>query len=306
MRKIFYSIALFLLAENFLPAQDWVVPDDRKGRLSTFPFSDDTRKAGERLYQVNCASCHGTPGRANYLNLVPSPGDPVADKFQKNTDGEMFYKVSTGKGQMPSFRSVLSTTDIWNLVSYLRSTNKSYKQLVAAIVTSAAYPGAEIKLAMQFLPESSMVKVTAKAEKEGSSVPVTDAGVKLYVKRYFGSLAVDEEKFTDASGTALFAIPSDLPGDSTGNINLSARFSNEELFGTTGKDTVLLAGDPFIPVSLTANRAMWNTIRKAPLWIILTFSLGLLSVWGFIFLVMMKLRDIYLVGEKFNELKEEA
>lgn len=306
MRKIFYSIVLLFLSVPVLPAQEWVVPDDRKGRLSTFPFSDETRKTGEKLYLVNCASCHGAPGKANYLNLVPTPGDPASDKFQKNSDGEIFYKVYTGKGQMPSFRSVLSSTDIWNIVSFLRTTNKAYKQLVAAIVTSTAYPGAEIKLAMQFLPESSMVKVTARAEKEGSRVPVSDAGVKLYVKRYFGSLAVDEEKFTDASGSALFAMPDYLPGDTTGNLSLSARFSNEELFGTAGKDTVLLAGDPFIPVSLTANRAMWNTVRKAPVWLILTFTLGLLSVWGFIFLVMMKLRDIYLVGEKFSASKEEA
>ncbi|MCK7540496.1 MAG: hypothetical protein MZV63_61190 [Marinilabiliales bacterium] len=51
-----------------------------------------------------------------------------------------------------------------------------------------------------------------------------------------------------------------------------------------------------MPVSLVAQRAMWNNVRKAPVWVILSYGLGVLAVWGFIFLVMMKLRDIYTVG----------
>ncbi len=62
-----------------------------------------------------------------------------------------------------------------------------------------------------------------------------------------------------------------------------------------------MAGMPVIPVSLTANRAMWNTVRKAPVWIILAYGLGVLAVWGFIVLVMFKLRDIFTVGTALSE-----
>ncbi len=134
-------ILCLLLLPSVLRGQDWVVPEERRGRLSTFPFTDETRKEGERLYNVNCQSCHGTPGKNNYIALVPSPGDPATEKIQRNNDGEIFHKVTVGRGQMPSFRSVLSTDEIWKIVSYLRSYNRTYVQKVMQVITSSAYPG---------------------------------------------------------------------------------------------------------------------------------------------------------------------
>src|SRR5690606_21379915 len=127
------------------------------------------------------------------------------------------------------------------------------------------------------------------------------AGVRLLAARYFGKMAVDEEKTTDVNGVATFSVPEGLRGDTAGNIGFSAMFTDEATFGSVSKDTVLMAGMPVIPVSLTANRAMWNTVRKAPVWIILAYGLGVLAVWGFIVLVMFKLRDIFTVGTALSE-----
>jgi len=241
-------------------------------------------------------SCHGNPGKGNYLALVPVPGDPATDKIQRNSDGEIFHKVSVGKGQMPSFRSVLSTDDIWKTVSYIRSFNKSYVQQVMQAITSSAYPGAVISMKISFNTAEHALTVMARAADEEKTVPVTGAGVRLFASRYFGMLPLDEEKTTDSKGNAVFMIPADMPGDTAGNVRISAKFTDEEVFGVVSKDTIIKAGVMTIPVSLVAERAMWNTVRKAPVWIILAYTLGVLAVWGFIFLVMMKLRDIYTIG----------
>lgn len=280
-----------------LAGQEWIVPDDRKGRLSTFPFDDNSRKAGEKLYSINCISCHGTPGKATFLKLVPPPGDPATEKIQRNNDGEIFYKVTTGRGQMPSFKSVLTSAEIWNIISFLRSFNNSYKQEIMPVITSSAYPGAVIKILLSYKPADSSVVLKALAAKDNTVVPVTDAEVKLFVHRTFGLLPVDEPKITDKKGFAIFRIPYNLRGDTAGNVRVIARFTNEEIFGSVSKDTMLRAGEKTIPVSLIADRAMWNTVRKAPVWIILTYSLGLLAAWIFIFYVLMKLRDIFIVGK---------
>jgi mono/diheme cytochrome c family protein len=289
-------ILCLLIIPSLLNGQDWVVPEERRGRLSTFPFTDETKKEGERLYNINCMSCHGTPGKNNYIALEPSPGDPATEKIQRNLDGEIFHKVLVGRGQMPSFRSVLSTDEIWKIVSYLRSFNRSYVQKVMQVITSSAYPGAVISMSLAYNEAERLVTVRALATDEVRSVPVTNAGVRLFVKRYFGSLPIDEEKLTDINGVASFAISADLPGDSAGNVSISARFTDEEVFGSAGRDTVITAGSKNRAVSLVAQRAMWNTVWKAPVWVILTYFLGVIAVWGFIFLVMMKLRDIYTVG----------
>ncbi|HNX82835.1 MAG: cytochrome c [Bacteroidales bacterium] len=294
-------IICLMLLPSFARGQDWVVPDDRKGRLSTFPFTDDTRKEGEKLYQVNCHSCHGDPGRNNFIALQPPPGDPATEKIQRNSDGEIFHKVSAGRGQMPSFRSVLTTDEIWKVVSFIRSFNRSYVQKVMQVITSSAYPGAIISMKLAYDEATKQVLVIASATSETGTVPVTGAGVRLLAARYFGKMAVDEEKTTDVNGVATFSVPEGLRGDTAGNIGFSAMFTDEATFGSVSKDTVLMAGMPVIPVSLTANRAMWNTVRKAPVWIILAYGLGVLAVWGFIVLVMFKLRDIFTVGTALSE-----
>jgi mono/diheme cytochrome c family protein len=299
MKSLLLSLLILQLLLPGVNGQDWVVPADKKGKLSTFPFDETTRKAGEKLYTINCMSCHGTPGKANYLKLVPPPGDPATEKIQKNTDGEIFFKVSQGRGQMPSFKSVLSTDEIWNIVSYLRSYNNSYKQQVMAVITSSAYPGAEIRITLAYNSDSTII-LHASAVKENSSVPVEGAPVKLFVHRTFGLLPIDEEKVTGKDGIAVFRVPDGLPGDTAGNLLVRARFTNEEVYGSVIKDTVLKAGIITIPVSLVAERAMWNNVRKAPVWIILTYGLGLLAAWGFIFFVLMKLRDIFIIGESIE------
>jgi len=299
MNRLIIIILLFSSLSVF--AQDWQVPSDKKGKLSPFAFTDQTRKDGEKLYNINCMSCHGNPGKGNYITLVPPSGDPATEKIQKNTDGELFYKVATGRGPMPSFRNALSANETWNVISFLRSFNSKYIQSVMPVIKSAAYPGSviAISLLLDKAKNSILMKVTATNEK--STVPVKDASVKLIVKRTFGHMSLDEDKVTDTEGFASFMIPEGLRGDTAGNVYLTAGFVNEDLFGAVTTDTVLQAGIITAPESLIKNRAMWNTVRKAPVWIILTYGIGVIGVWGFIFFVLLMLRDIFITGKHLSE-----
>jgi mono/diheme cytochrome c family protein len=296
--KIFFLLtAIQFLAINAL-AQEWVVPGERKGRLSPFRFDDITRLSGEKIYTLNCKSCHGTPGKGDFqANLVPQPTDPAGEKLQKNLDGELYYKISTGRGPMPSFRNSLTSAELWNVISFLRSFNKDYIQEIMPLIKSSAYPGAEIVMKLVNDPLAGSVTVLASAVSPEKIVPVSGAAIKLYAGRTFGRIEMDEEKTTDNAGKAIFLIPEDFPGDTSGNLKLTAQFSDEVAFGSQGKDTVLKAGTPVVPISLTAMPSMWNVVRKAPLWIALTYALGVLGVWAFIFIIMLKLRDIFIIGK---------
>jgi hypothetical protein len=297
MRSLLLGIVTFLIVLPDLAGQEWIVPDDKKGKLSTFQFDENTKKAGEKLYTTNCVSCHGTPGKANFLKLVPPPGDPATDKIQQNSDGEIFFKVSNGRGQMPSFKNALSSDEIWHVISFVRSFNSTYKQLIMPVITSSAYPGAVIKMILSYNSSDSTIILEADAVSQTGSVPVTGAEVKLLVDRTFGHMQIDDIMTTDNGGKAAFKVPGNLPGDTLGNIKVSARFINEDTFGSISKDTVLTAALITIPVSLVAERAMWNNVRKAPLWVLLTYGLGLLTALAFIGLVLMKIRDIFIIGE---------
>lgn len=303
MKTTIICILFFQLFSVSIFSQDWLVPADKGSRLSPFAFTDSINNAGMQMYNSNCLSCHGTPGKGNVQPMVPPPPDPATEKIQRNRDGEMLYKIAEGRGQMPSFKNVLSTQDIWNIIAYIRSFNSTYTQTIMPVITSRAYPGAVINMSLQLNTTKDSITLKVLAIKNTSAMPVKDAGIKLFVKRTFGLMPVDEEKITDNDGFATFAIPSGLPGDTAGYLMILARFSDEEQFGTSGKDTLLHAGVKVVPVSLIKQRAMWNVVRKAPIWILLTYSLGVIAVWSFIFYVLFKLRDIYIIGKYIDQKK---
>jgi mono/diheme cytochrome c family protein len=82
--------------------------------------------AGYRLYQANCAACHGVDGNGGGPLSGTTPVRPPSLRahLAEHTDGDLFYWISEGlPGGMPAWKSELSETDRWHLVNYLRLLN---------------------------------------------------------------------------------------------------------------------------------------------------------------------------------------
>lgn len=91
---------------------------------------------GKKKYGYDCAMCHGADGDGK--------GDLAVDmKLKMNdyrdaatlktvTDGEMFYVIKNGNGDMPSEADRLSDEDVWNLVNYMRTLGKNSPSLPSA------------------------------------------------------------------------------------------------------------------------------------------------------------------------------
>lgn len=290
-------ILLIFLGSQLVQSQDWNVPDDRSEILATFEFTDSVRAAGAAVYLLNCKSCHGDPGKGNYQSLNPIPGDPATDKIQVNSDGALYYKISEGRGLMPSFKRILSPDDIWNVISYLRSFNPSYTQVVSMASRLSNLKWSQIKILVNLVMEDHklIAKLTGLEGDKWTPVPGTE--VSLTAKRYFGMIALDDPKISDKSGTAIFEVPDDLPGDSLGGVQLRVKLTDIELFGDIKKDTILNIGTATLVPPLNRDRAMWNINRKAPVWLIFAYAGLVLTVWGFIFYVLFRLRTIHSEGE---------
>ncbi len=286
---------LFLFTSIHLSAQVWVVPAENVGNLSPFAFSDSTRLVGGNLFNTNCKSCHGDPGKNNAVKLVPVPPDPASAQMQTNTDGALFFKVSEGRGTMPSFKNAISSSDTWRIISFIRSYNEKYVQEVAKKLDfGGTYQ--QIKMLITWNKERNQVQVGISGLKDGVRQQIPGAEVKLFVKRYFGNLLVDEAHTTDNQGIAQFNFPKNLPGDSTGFVILSAKPTNETAFGEVKTDTTLAIGVPTYRPPLNEPRAMWNVVQKTPIWLLLSYIFAVLSVWGFIFYVLLQLKSIYKSG----------
>lgn len=104
----------------------WTAPDSQKSKKSPISASSKVAEHGKKLAQINCVSCHGTTGAGNgpaAMALTPRPADWTSKKVQGETDGEIFWKITTGRGPMPSWKH-LSESDRWAIVQYIRTLKK--------------------------------------------------------------------------------------------------------------------------------------------------------------------------------------
>ena len=287
---IFLIIRTCVYAQSIAPL--WVVPDQAKGKVCRFQFTAETVKSGENVFQKNCKSCHGNPGKQNWAKLVPPPGDPASAGFQGQTDGEMFYRITTGKAPMPQFGNVLSDEERWDVISYIRSFNSTYVQ--PAIVENAGPGSKNLNLRMYCnYRQKKLYVLCMEIQKDKSGIPAKGIDIQLNVKRYFGTLRVGDPVTTNGQGLAMFDFPSDLPGGRFGILDLSARVKDETgVLNSNQANAHLAIGKPFLLKSLTHAHAMWSVRSKAPLWLVLTFSLSLIAVWGFIFYILISLKKL--------------
>lgn len=101
----------------------WEAPAAEKAKQNPLPANAATIAQGKKAADVNCASCHGAKGKgdgAAAAALNPKPADWTSKKVQAESDGEIFWKISTGRGAMPSWK-FLPENDRWALVRYIRS-----------------------------------------------------------------------------------------------------------------------------------------------------------------------------------------
>jgi mono/diheme cytochrome c family protein len=127
--KFLLTSAAVLLMSATLIAQTktWVAPANAKTMKNPVATSDASVKAGQALYIKTCTPCHGKTGlgdgvKSKSLKVIPTDFTKVA--FLGQTDGEMFYKTKTGKGEMPKYEGKLTDDDIWNLVNYMKTFKK--------------------------------------------------------------------------------------------------------------------------------------------------------------------------------------
>lgn len=101
----------------------WVAPAPDKAKKNPLPSDKKTIEQGEKVAKINCASCHGAKGKgdgAAAAALNPKPADWTSKRVQDESDGEIFWKITTGRGAMPAWRH-LPESDRWAVVRYIRT-----------------------------------------------------------------------------------------------------------------------------------------------------------------------------------------
>lgn len=159
----------------------------------------------------------------------------------------------------------------------------------------------DVNLEMTLSEADSIKTVSLKAYTPGKNkdVPVSGETVMIYVPRMFSLLPVGEATL-DENGAASLEFPSDIPGDTEGNIAIIAKFEEHPSFGNVERKSVRKWGVPTVNAVPVAHRALWT--KTPPMWMIITLSVLLTGVWGHYLFAIISLIRIKKEGKKQKKL----
>jgi mono/diheme cytochrome c family protein len=104
-------------------SEAWVAPARQAKKKNPIPADDKSIAAGKQIYVTQCLKCHGDTGKGDgpsAKDLTPRPKDLSDPAVAGQTDGALYWKITTGKKPMPTFENLISEDDRWNVVNYLR------------------------------------------------------------------------------------------------------------------------------------------------------------------------------------------
>ena len=105
----------------------WVAPASADKLVNPVKGDASAVKAGEVLYTKMCAICHGNKGKGDGMagmSLNPRPSNFTKTSLQEQSDGALFWKLTTGRSPMAGYEKILKEEQRWQLVNYIRTFKK--------------------------------------------------------------------------------------------------------------------------------------------------------------------------------------
>ena len=121
------GIALTVAAEK----KEWKAPPADAQKKNPVAVDDESLAAGKESYEGQCEECHGASGKNDGKKIAEMKKE---DKDQmtvltdpsvaKQSDGELFWKISEGKKPMPAGKKLMDEKEMWSVVNYIRTFSK--------------------------------------------------------------------------------------------------------------------------------------------------------------------------------------
>lgn len=110
----------------------YTLPNDSNGyRMSADvkdplpPLDSVQMEEAHRLYNINCAICHGSKldaqGPLSTGGKVPAVANLTLPQYKEMPVGTMFHSVTYGKNNMGSYASQLTRKQRWMVIQYVKS-----------------------------------------------------------------------------------------------------------------------------------------------------------------------------------------
>jgi mono/diheme cytochrome c family protein len=121
-------LACALAAQQSQPpakAPEYKVPPEAAQKANPVKPTPESLAKAKKLYAMDCAMCHGANGDGKGdMDMKNVTNFTNPDVQKAHTDGEWFYIIRKGKGEMPPEGDRAKDDDVWNLVNYIRAFGK--------------------------------------------------------------------------------------------------------------------------------------------------------------------------------------
>ena len=118
---IFLTITVLAFAHEMT---GWMAPEEAKKMRNPIKATKASIQKGKEIYEKKCTLCHGDKGDGKgptSAGLNPKPTNFRDSHGEKMTDGEHFWKITTGRGPMPSFEKDLTQEERWHVINYVNT-----------------------------------------------------------------------------------------------------------------------------------------------------------------------------------------
>ena len=127
--KVGFGLVIAAVSGLAIAAQDegstWEVPEEARAEKNPVESTPEAIAAGKGLYEKHCLMCHGEAGKGDgpaTQFIKPAPADITTKEAQdRMSDGEIFYKITTGKRPMPPMDRKMNAEERWQVVHYVRT-----------------------------------------------------------------------------------------------------------------------------------------------------------------------------------------
>ena len=150
----------------------------------------------------------------------------------------------------------------------------------------------EAIISISFNEENNLKTIIATV-KDQEGQPIEELDLFFYVERTFSLLPIgDVFNTTDENGMVEVEFPSDLPGDSEGNVAIVVKILESDLYNDQTLEMTKKWG---IPVQLDESqekRSLWAAAANAPISLIVVVSSMIIAVWYIIIYIIYNLFTI--------------
>ncbi len=119
---VFSAIFLSGMVIVEVTAHGWMAPQEAAEMKNPVALETESIRRGREVYLDHCAACHGeniegVKGEESGLD-IDTPN--LKQRLKTHSDGDFFWKINEGRGEMPSFKDELSDEQKWHIINYIR------------------------------------------------------------------------------------------------------------------------------------------------------------------------------------------